>query len=298
MKKRIVRGVSVLLVMGILLSFAISAEAVSYLRDDLNAIKDEYTQLYPTYEQELLNIVNGYQSDIQFGYHYLEDREGALNVVTKTLQIEMELLSSSSISPNAYNPSTGFFYSDYPMPFVEQLENNWCGPATIIQTLIGAGKLQNTTANKNYAAQQAQAQAMGTGSISGGTYVYAMTNRLNSYYTGGSKYTYKIITRYTTIDELKVYIQHSFYNNAPPIIYFNDASKLGYYYQTDGTLKPITHYISVSEQTALADTATLVDPNYMRTLSGVKIGGTHRNISLAEIYLAILGGGDGWIIYA
>lgn len=298
MKKLIIRSISAFIVMGVLLSFTISAEPVNYFLYDLNGVKKTYSMLYPMHEQKLNDIIDSYQIDDQFGYHYLEDREGALKVVRKALQIEMEILSSSSVSLNAYNPSTGFFYSNYPMPFVEQLENNWCGPAAVIQTLIGAGKLQNTTANKNYTAQQAQAKAMGTGSMSGGTYVYAMTNRLNSYYTGGSKYTYKIITRYTTIDELKVYIQHSFYNNAPPIIYFNDASKLGYYYQTDGTLKPITHYISVSEQTALADTATLVDPNYMRTLSGVKIGGTHRNISLAEIYLAILGGGDGWIIYA
>lgn len=235
-------------------------------------IEYNYINQYPESDDIIYEICGNIICNDEYVYMYSVDKELTHETIINTLNTSLQ----SNVNTYSYNPSQGIYYSNHTIPYVKQLEVYYCGPASVIEALIGNGTINNTTNNKNLAAQNAHAQAMNTTSENG-THITNLRNRMNSYYSS-SLYSNFNITRYN-LDDMWQNIYSSFINGRVPILRVQDTSRLEYYLGSS-----FTHYIVISQVDIQHNLITLVDCHY-----DALYGGTHQ-ISISDFEYAVKDG--------
>ncbi|GAV25597.1 hypothetical protein ciss_15300 [Carboxydothermus islandicus] len=198
-------------------------------------------------------ITEMYKNDEQFNMMVSEYGQKAGNELIERLvnsRIESEELSYNR-SISAYGQYYSIYYCSVPLK--QQINSYYCGPATALQTLYGLGLQGSVSGTTDAQKQTTLATAMGTNSQDG-TYVYKLTQVLNSYIST-KKYSYVLgsSSSYTTFEND---IIHSLFNDRPVILHAR-TEYLSYY----GGHKS-GHYISLDAWDARYDSAELKDCNY------------------------------------
>lgn len=162
-----------------------------------------------------------------------------------------------------------------------KLLNYYCGPAAVLQALIGNGKLSNTSSNKSETKIKSVGSSMGTTSING-TYISSITSYMQNYYGSASPtYQTKYFSKYT-YNQAYSFVAVSLRNGAAPILRVGDTSLLSYYKGVK-----LSHYVTISGCDLISQTITIVDPHYNSAYRG------RHTISMAEFNEIMKN--DGWM---
>ncbi len=235
------------------------------------SVRAEYVDEYPNDVELIDNVIEDIFDDPQFTAIYDCDEEEAADTLRDAL--DRSIQSECGIQPQSYVGT--YASSKYYVPVVKQKTNYYCGPASIIEALVGNGILDD----ENSVTQGTIAAKAGT--TSNGTYVYKVRDVLNSYYSS-SPYEYKYVSHYTSKDSVYLLVD-SLANDFVPVVLFSNTSKLGYY---NG--KAYSHYVAVEYVDLNAKKIGIVDPNYISPY-----GGEHE-VSFDSFSKAL--DSEGWII--
>lgn len=238
-------------------------------------IKNIYTAQYPEDAEMINDIVDTISTSEEF-IHYFEC-EGA----TAFQIIEDSLRDALIPTATTLSLSNGVYRSRYTVPAIKQSENWYCGPASVLQALIGNGVLSNTTSNKSSTKQDSVADSLLTDE--NGTYITNISAYMRQQFPAANGYEYKAkaFTRYTYQNAIEL-VKKSLQQNAVPIIRVDDTSVLGYYNGNS-----YSHYMCISQVNTNNNTVTVVDPHYNDTYRGTHV------ISMSEFEDLV--NYDGWI---
>lgn len=242
-------------------------------------IISEYSGMYPDKHAEICGVVQTMLNSDSYIAEYNYSAESAVETMKRTLD------AAFGDFPVLYGADYhGMFYADYTVPTVKQATNIYCGPAAILQTLVGNGIKSNTSSNNNYSVQKIEADAMET-DLRGRTQPFKMTERLNSYYGGEKVYSHYGNTIYTETRTIISYLTNCFVKGRCPMACLEDTAYLDYYNGAS-----FGHWVTISAIDDLRKTMTLVDPHY-----DSKYGGMH--IVTYDEFFDALGVNDGYIVY-
>lgn len=270
---------SILLVIEVLTSFSYHTLAVSNEIDNLSAdfmtIRNEFVAEYPEDIELIDDVINQVVNDPQYEAAYAYDKESALSTLTDCLNGSIN--QKYGIKTLAWNYKS-YFYSNYTVPVVKQSTKYYCGPASVIEALIGNGLMSNTAANKSKSKQDEIAKNMKVTEKDGVANVPTVVDELNANYSGSNPYGYGIFTKYNYSESIS-YMTYAFVHNMVPVVYIADTSKFDYYYYNDKG--SFTHYVVVASIDYESETICIVDPHYDN-----RYGGIHY-VSFDEFYDAM-----------
>lgn len=279
--RRIVRKVTAVILSAIIItaaSFSVSAENIdvtSGFSSSILLVRQDYVENYPDDLELIDNVINSIVKDSQFDVIFQNDETAAI----KTLKVALEDSLRQKYSIEPYDFVGTLAYCCYTVPVVKQAKTYYCGPAAVLEALIGNGILDDVSINKNLAKQNAIASALGT--TSSGTYVYQITNVLNSYYSS-DKYEHRYYSQ-SNYDSSISFLVDALQSNYVPIVRVTDTSAFSYYNGNS-----YTHYVAVNYVDYDKKTIGIVDPHYNTTFGG------EREVTFTEFKNAIKQ--DGWII--
>ncbi|MCL2697646.1 MAG: C39 family peptidase [Oscillospiraceae bacterium] len=264
-----------------LLIIPVSANSIITIDDLAEQIANEYKSMYPDKSIIIDEVINLLINDVEFIYTFNKNPDDAYDLTER-------MLNDSLFTPiiPLGNHLSSWFYADYTVPYVNQILNYYCGPASIAQALIGNGTQLNTTSNKNRAFLDARAADMGT-TQSDGTHLQDMKWMMNHYYANGNTYKDSIVTVYN-IDTAMGRLENSLAKGYVPIIYLADTNLLSYYNST------FKHYVVIYDINHVTNKVKLMDPHWLSAHGGV------REISIPEFRDAISANtvnGNSWILY-
>lgn len=250
-------------------------ECATDLENCATNIKNIYISRYPDEAEMIVDIVDTISASEEFVNCF--ENEGA----TAFQIIEDSLRDALTPTVATCSLSNGMYSSRYLVPTIEQSEIWYCGPASVLQALIGNGVLSNRTSNKSATKQDSVAASLNT--TEDGTYITNISAYMRQQFpaAGGYEYKAKAFTCYTYQNAIEM-VKTSLQQNAVPIIRVDDTSVLGYY---DG--EQFTHYMCISKVNTVNNTVTVVDPHKKDAYRG-----TH-TISMAEFEDLV--NYDGWI---
>lgn len=188
-----------------------------------------------------------------------ENPQEAIELICDSLDISCKIMRSQENCVQLYGGS----YPNYSTTItpVKQAKTYWCGPASGVQAMIGAGILtQNASTSSYVSAQNAMATLMNT--TTNGTNVADLRTGLNKFLTSNSSttHTYSIVwpsqemSVYTLATE---YIGESLLYDRPCIIQ-TTLNRLPYYNGTSTS----GHYITIEKINGSTGQTTVVDPHY------------------------------------
>ncbi len=151
-----------------------------------------------------------------------------------------------------------------------------CGSASVLQNLYGLGTAGNVPGTSNNEKMNAIDAAYNV-DAQGCLMVYQVRDALNTY--SGRSYIYEegsTMTQAAFADKVAASL-----TNARPVILHAETQYIWYY---GG--EALGHYISLDYINRSTQTVRLVDCNYMQEFYGV-----HDDVTVAEAYMAISGGG-------
>lgn len=211
-------------------------------------IRSVYTDRYP----EQVDVVNTVIDEVTSNKIFLEYYEYESKTALRILENALTDALTPPIEPYSYNGTVA--WTDYEVPKIAQVENNYCGPAAVQMALIGSGLWANNTDNKSESKQRDIASAMGVGRY--GVDIAIVTNYMNKYYSSSSicQYESRFFISYS-VDKVVYYLSDSLRGNQVPIIMIPNTKYLEYY---DGY--SCTHFIVVKKVDTLNKTLTIVDP--------------------------------------
>lgn len=214
---------------------------------------------------------------------YCFETEGA-----KAFQIVEDSLRDALV-PTATTYSyagNGVYKSKYTVTPIRQSQDNYCGPASVLQALIGNGVESGYNSSNSSSKQDEIANDLGTDAT--GTYIGSISKYMREKFPAKNGYEYKAkaFTCNTYTKALDLVIA-SLEQNAVPIIRIPDTSVLGYY---DGESQH--HYVCISEVNTKTGKVTLVDPNNTKVGNSYPYFGT-KVITTAEFEALV--DYDGWI---
>ncbi len=215
-------------------------------------IKRIYKERYPDNDDVIDEIVDILSADDEFIYIFENEGAKAFQIVEDSLRDALEP------TPEPYYAVNGVYKLACTVPYVMQIEKYYCGPASVLQALIGAGYLTNESNNKNYAKQKDVADALET-TEKEGTYVYKITEYMQEYYQNISSSKSYISKWFDSDTKGNVigFLTYSLQNNGAPIVKVSDTSKFRYYNNVSQA-----HYVTVIEVDTNSRTITVMDPNY------------------------------------
>lgn len=266
-----------------MLAMAETQESAS--ADDLKScaenIKRIYKGRYPDNEDVIDEIVDILSADNEFIYIFENEGAKAFQIVEDSLRDVLEP------TPEPYVAVDGVYKTACKVPFVMQLENYYCGPASVLQALIGAGYLTNESKNKNYAKQKEVAGALKS-TEQKGTFIDEITNYMQEYYANISPnkaYRTKAFTqKVDSKGNIIRFLTYSLQNNGAPILKVSDTSKFGYYNNVSQA-----HYVTVIEVNTNTRRIKVMDPNY-----GAGLGNEH-TITYDELFATATNDSDIWV---
>lgn len=250
--------------------------------DDLQScaenIKRIYKERYPDNDDVIDEIVDIISSDDEFIYIFENEGSKAFQIVEDSLRDVLDP------TPEPYYVVNGVYQTACAVPTVTQAKNNYCGPASVLQALIGTGDLSNTSDNKSKAKQDDVAKRMGMGS--NGARVDDITIYMNTYYlnTATSNSYKSVLFPYTLRGKVISYLTYSLQHNGATIVRISDTSLLGYYNNVS-----CEHFVTVTKVDTIFRTITIVDPT---NLSG--LGGEHV-ITYDELFETARVGSGLWV---
>lgn len=261
-------------------------------------IFNEYVEIFPDKSEVIEGTINQLLSNDDYIAGYEFDSQSAIKTMRGTLETALSSFDEASFfdSNNRGTNYNGLFYSDYTVPVVKQMTNYYCGPAALIQSLIGNGLWPNIPSKKTLAMQQSTAPHFLPGFSSDyvesylqsyGARPFMMANALNYYYSGVESFVAENVTIYTTEYPTIVKMSRMLTDGYCPLVSIPNLSELNYYAEYTITTG---HWVTVSCIDDIHDTITLVDPHYNPTY-----GGTH-TVSYEEFFSA-LGTTNGWVMY-
>lgn len=227
------------------------------MRADLSAVVSAYIEEYPEDADVLNDVFEDLVYDPNFKIAYEDDKEYAVSAFKNCLVGAIN--DKYGIQAYAGDFSCTFWYSLYEVPVINQIKSNYCGPASILEALIGYGELDNVASNKNITALNNEFNAMG--SPAEGPAINVMMKRLNNR-IGLLNYGYNFYTSHSYSGSID-YLVQTFQSNIVPIVYFADTSALNYY---NG--KKFSHYITVESVNTIKREIVLVDPHFDATYRG------------------------------
>lgn len=241
------------------------------------------------YIDRILNIAI---NDENLQYLYLYDSNQAKKMMENIVLNEMKnhevKNSSDDISLTSIGGNGRIYYISRSIPYVDQIEEYYCGPAATIQALIGNGKISNSPSNYTKDALDSMADDLQTNTD--GTVVRQITNRMNMEYSSTMYYDSWLGSLYDESNEeiewsgndFLDYIASSLANNYTPIFQCRHTEDLGYYNGYS-----YKHYFVVSELNYMTNTVLIVDPHYNSTFGG------YRRVTVDEFLEAME---YGWVI--
>ena len=242
-------------------------------------IKTIYKERYPGNDDVIDDIVDTISADDEFIYIFEKEGAKAFQIVEDSLRDALEP------TPEPYYSVDGVYRTAGTVPFVEQAEKNFCGPAAVLQALIGAGYLSNTNYNKNYDKQKEVSRDVFPEDVDNANTTLIAEYMQDNYYKNISPnkfYKAKVFTTYSK-DKIISFFTYSLQNNGAPIIRVYDTSKLGYYNKLSQV-----HYVTITKVDTNTRRVTLMDPNYSTGL-----GGEH-TITYDELFGLTETAGDLW----
>lgn len=232
--------------------------------DDLQScaenIKRIYKERYPDNYDVIDDIVDTISSDDEFIRTFEYKGAKAFQIVEDSLRDVLEP------TPEPYYAVDGVYRTSGTVPFIMQTRDNYCGPAAVLQALIGTGYLSNTSDNKNYTKQKEVSEKVFD---NGSANITLIADYMQEYYkdiTPNKFYKAKAFTwRPESKSKVIGFLTYSLQNNGAPIVNVYDTSKFGYY----GNVSQ-RHYVTITEVNTNTKSITVMDPNY-----GAGLGGTH-----------------------
>lgn len=221
------------------------------MRADLSAVVSAYIEEYPEDADVLNDVFEDLVYDPNFKIAYEDDKEYAVSAFKNCLVGAIN--DKYGIQAYTGDFSCTFWYSLYEVPVINQIKSNYCGPASVLEALIGYGTLDNIDSNKSITALNAEFNAMGA--PVNGPAINVMMNRLNNQ-MGLPNYGYNFYTANTYSGSIN-YLVQTFQSNLVPIVYFADTSALNYYSE-----KGFSHYIAVESVNTVTKEIVIVDPHF------------------------------------
>lgn len=248
-------------------------------------IKRIYTTEYPEQADMINEIVDTFSTDSEFINIFDSEGAKAFQIVEDSLKDSLEpSVSAQSLTAVRYS-LTARAISQVVGNSVE--DKYHCGPASALQALVANRKISYPSNTQS--AVKTAGEKMGTNS--NGTYVYQITNYMNTYESSSSvNYKSKGFTRYSYEKALDFVINSLASGRAPVMRVYNTAL-MSYY---NGA--KYSHYVTITGVDTSAGTITVVDPHFSTTYRGV------HTITLSEFYNVMKGGTgldgkatDGWL---
>ena len=251
--------VALLICLAILLSSNVFAANLDTASDSQPNILNDVEYLKEKYADSLSNseiddLLDYHIHDSDFLAHYAEDRDACFEIMENVLLYE--------ITPSVTPFSSQTHYS-VPMVAVRQSTTYNCGPASMVQTLIGMRVYAaNLSAAQYKTYEQQLASAVGT--TESGTAPSRMVTELNKHTGGTNKYILQRMSTGYSETSAEYQVTRSLARSRPPIIKPR-TEQLDYY----GGLA-IAHFISVQEMNTSYDLnyTILVDPHYSNAYFG------------------------------
>lgn len=213
-----------------------------------------------------------YDGDVEFARHYAEDPVSARVMIQRNVENQLNLIQdATTIQPNSGN-STNAWVDPI---LIKQKNSYYCGPCSALQEITAYGG--SVAGSTNDAKQDTLANAMQTNS-SVGTYVYKVSNVLNTYVSG---YSYKRGSEMSDYSFRQTVLK-SLVNNKAPILHAR--TQYLSYYNNHST----GHYICVTAINNNTDKIRLSDCNrdsrYYGTRS-IPTSEAKASVSASERYL-------------
>ncbi len=261
------------------------AEALT-IGDCAANIKRIYTTEYPEQAEIINEIVDTFSADSEFINIFDSEGAKAFQIVEDSLRDSLEpSVSAQSLTGVRYNLTARAISQVVGDP--DGGDKYHCGPASALQALVSNKKISYPSDTKS-AVKQA---GLDMGTNPSGTFVYQITNYMNTYETSASvKYRSKGFTRFSYEKALD-FVINSLANGRAPVMRVYNTKLMSYY---NGN--PYSHYVTITGVNTGEGTITVVDPHYNSTYRGVW------TITLSEFYDLMKGGTgldgkatDGWL---
>ena len=213
-----------------------------------------------------------YEGDKEFARHYAEDPDSAMAMIQRNVENQLTLIQEET----GIAPQTGNSTNAWIDPILIMQKNSYyCGPCSALQAITAYGGY--VAGSTNDAKQDTLANAMQTNS-SIGTYVYKVSNVLNTYVSG---YSYK---RGSDMSDyaFRQTVLKSLVNNKAPILHARTQYLTYYNNHSTG------HYICVTAINNITDKIRLSDCNRNSAYYGTRSIPTSEakaSISASERYL-------------
>lgn len=263
MNNKLIKGISSCVLVSMLLNTgaaaqvaqdntaAIGTENTSF-SSCVEKIRSVYTERYPEQVDVINNVIDDVTSDNTFLEYYEYEGKTAFRILEDTL---MDALMPA-IEPYNYDGQAA--WTNYTVPAIAQINNNYCGVAATQMALIGSGLIPNNATNRSEDMQKAIANTMGLNGSSANISLN-ITPYINSKYFSNAtiKYNTKCFT-INSYSKLPYYLSDSLKSSRVPIIMIPDTSYLGYY---EGY--SYSHYMVVKRVDTVNKTLTVVDPFHL-----------------------------------
>ena len=262
------------LVLCLVLFFTGNVFASTYsMEDDIDDLKTKYAQQMTG--EAIEQLLAEYAEDPEFQAYYELDRAACIDI------LEGAILHKLTPKIMPLSVSGPIYYVN--MTPVKQKNNYYCGPATIVQSLIGMGKYSANLSAATYNSYQTTPAAK-IYTTTNGTAPAPMVTELNRYTGGVCNYTYNRRPVNYRDEQIEQDLSMSLQYNRPPIIK-TVCSKLPYY-KGNAAAEDWVHYISVKSICTQTKQITLTDPHYDSWYFG------NHSISYDEFRDAMLGQTD------
>lgn len=251
-------------------------------------IKSIYKEKYPEQTDVVDEVVDIITADETFIDIFEDEGASAFQIVEDSLHDALD----PYIAPLAFDED--MYWVDHLIPSVQQAENNFCGPASLVMALIGAQKvdytLDTTITDKlqyDYAKETGIVSELGVNS-GNGVEIGKMKNFLQKRFpvsSMGDTYRNKIFTRFS-IAPIEDFLAFALLCDTLPIIRVDEPGRLNYYPDNYGW-NP--HYIVISSINLSTGEVGVIDPHW-----NDKYFGRH-TVTLAEIEDLVYSKGNLWM---
>lgn len=246
-------------------------------------IKNIYKAKYPEQAETIDNIVDTLSNSDEFICIFEDEGTTAFQIIEDSLRDALE----STVMPCMQTDD--LYISKYSFPNIQQKNDYYCGPASVLMALIGSGAegyyytLDETVTNGWQ--DDLGGDGMLETSQENGTSILSVTRVLRNNVPSRNGYTYK--TKAFTINSYEKaldFIEASLVMDAVPVIKVSNTALLGYYNGSS-----FDHYMVVDSVDFNAESVQLVDPNCDNRYFG------NHSITFDEFEYLAKNSGDFWV---
>ncbi len=251
-------------------------------------IKSIYKEKYPEQTDVVDGVVDIITADETFIEIFEVEGAAAFQMVEDSLHDALD----PYVEPLAFDED--MYWVDHLIPSIQQAEENFCGPASLVMALIGAQKINYTSDTSitdklqyDYAKETGIVSASGVNSGKG-VEIEEMKNFLQKRFpvnSMGDTYRNKIFTKYS-IKPIESFLRFALLCDTLPIIWVDEPQRLNYYPDNYNLGR---HYIVVNSIDLSTGEVGVRDPHW-----DDKYFGRH-DITLAEIEDLVNSKGNLWM---